>query len=198
MNNEKIQFFYCGGEKLLPRKNEALRYMGCANEPDSEEFALTYSKCLESYLLAADYKCAYRKTSVRLEGTDTVVFDFCTIKSESLYKNMSGCNSAFVFAATAGAKVDKDLNELPAADSFIMSCIASSGVEVWCDEVCRSLAKGHTLKPRFSPGYGGVNLQHQKDVFVFLDATKSLGITLNDSFIMTPSKSVTAFVGIVE
>lgn len=173
--------------------------MGCADEPQDDEFTDVYGMCLEKYMLAADYKCIYRKSSVHFEGEDTVVFDFCTIKSEALFKNMTGCSSAFVFAATSGKKVENLLNtlhETSAADGFITSCIASSGIEVWCDEICRTFSQNYSIKPRFSPGYGGVSLEYQKNIFEFLDATKLLGITLNSSFIMTPIKSVTAFVGI--
>ena len=43
-----------------------------------------------------------------------------------------------------------------------------------------------------------VSLKYQKDVLAYLDAEKKIGITLSDAFIMTPAKSVTAFVGITK
>ncbi len=51
-------------------------------------------------------------------------------------------------------------------------------------------------RPRFSPGYGDLTLLAQKDIFAVLDCGKRIGLTLNDSLLMSPSKSVTAFVGI--
>ena len=59
------------------------------------------------------------------------------------------------------------------------------------------LRQGKLLGPRrFSPGYGDVPLSLQRDVLAVLDAQRKLGITLSDTFFMTPCKSVTAFVGI--
>ena len=199
MHSDKMKILYADGKKLIPRKQEALRYMGCKSEPDNEEFRSLYDECAQKYMSVAEYKCVYRITGVSLEGTDTVVFDFCTIKSESLFKNMSGCSSAIVLAATTGIGVDNLLRRyraLSPAKAVITDCIASSGIEVWCDEICRQLAEKYQLKPRFSPGYGGVSLEHQRDVFAFLDVQKRLGITLNDALMMIPVKSVTAFVGI--
>ena len=52
------------------------------------------------------------------------------------------------------------------------------------------------LRPRFSAGYGDLSLSVQKDIFSVLDCARKIGLTLNDSLIMSPSKSVTAVVGI--
>lgn len=52
------------------------------------------------------------------------------------------------------------------------------------------------LKPRFSAGYGDLPLEVQKDIFRVLDCPRKIGLTLNDSLLMSPTKSVTAIVGI--
>lgn len=51
-------------------------------------------------------------------------------------------------------------------------------------------------RPRFSPGYGDLPLSAQREIFAVLDCGKRIGLMLNDSLLMSPSKSVTAFVGI--
>ena len=57
-------------------------------------------------------------------------------------------------------------------------------------------ARGMYLMPRFSPGYGDLRLDHQKDWFRLLDISKQIGIELTDSLLMVPTKSVTALIGI--
>ena len=52
------------------------------------------------------------------------------------------------------------------------------------------------LRPRFSPGYGDLKLEHQKDWFRLLDISRQIGIELTDSLLMVPTKSVTAIIGI--
>ena len=57
-------------------------------------------------------------------------------------------------------------------------------------------AEDKILRPRFSPGYGDLPLDFQKEFLKITDASRKLGISLNDSLLMSPSKSVTAIIGI--
>ena len=59
-------------------------------------------------------------------------------------------------------------------------------------------ADGETLRPRYSPGYGDLPLAFQQDLFRALDCERRLGLTLTDSLLMVPSKSVTAIIGMKE
>jgi cobalamin-dependent methionine synthase I len=52
------------------------------------------------------------------------------------------------------------------------------------------------LRPRFSPGYGDLSLSVQSDLLNVLDARRNIGLTLSDSLMMIPQKSVTAIVGL--
>ena len=74
-------------------------------------------------------------------------------------------------------------------------------IEQYCDDVQETLsteyeARGLYLRPRYSPGYGDLSLSRQADFFRLLELPKRLGLSLNEHFIMTPSKSVTAVIGI--
>ncbi len=54
--------------------------------------------------------------------------------------------------------------------------------------------QGYHLTFRFSPGYGDLPLSFQKKLLNFLEGFK-IGISLNNSFLMNPEKSVTALLG---
>lgn len=58
------------------------------------------------------------------------------------------------------------------------------------------LEKGLYLRPRFSPGYGDFPLSAQKEILDGLEAGKRIGITLTEGYLMMPSKSVTAVIGV--
>ena len=58
-----------------------------------------------------------------------------------------------------------------------------------------AVAKGMSLRPRFSPGYGDLPLTVQKEFMTLLDCAHLIGINLNESLLMSPSKSVTAIIG---
>lgn len=189
------------GDEIKPDKKEAFRYMNCKNDCDSETLQELYNECLQEYKKIASYKAVYKKTSVQFKENDVVDLGFCQIQNENLYKNLSGCESAYVFAATAGLGADRLImryNKISPAKAMICDSMASSAVEVWCDMVNAEISAFGETKPRFSPGYGGVSLEYQKDVLSFLEAEKRLGITLSDSLLMIPAKSVTAFVGVIK
>ncbi len=182
-------------------KKQALRFMGCKTEIVSEALTEIYDECLQRYLDTAELKAVVKKTDIFFEEGNTIRFDFGTIESESLKRNLSGCKSAYIFGATSGIEVDRCIKRLSLsseAESVVFSCIASSGVECWCDYINAEMAKKHTLRPRFSPGYGDVPLEVQRDILQYLDASSKIGITLTESLMMVPVKSVTAIVGIIE
>lgn len=179
----------------------AYRFMGCREDVHSEELDRLYLECTELIKKEAFLKAVWRKSEVSFVSDDTVRFDFGEIKSAALCKNLEGCKEAFVFAATAGAGIDRLMlryRSLDPVKATVISAVGSSAVECWCDRVNEKIADGKKTRPRFSPGYGGVELSHQREILDFLDAEKRLGITLTDSFFMTPVKSVTAFIGVVE
>ena len=53
-----------------------------------------------------------------------------------------------------------------------------------------------TTVPRFSAGYGDFSLEFQRNICDALDCQRKIGITLQESLIMLPTKSVTAIIGI--
>ncbi len=198
MNCNALTFLSKNGDEIEPNKREAFRYMGYKGDNHSEELENIYSDCLSEFRKAAAYKAVYKETPISV-ADGVVDFGFCRIENENLCKNLSGCKSAVIFAATAGSGTDRLImkySKISPAEAMVCDCIASSAIEVWCDEVNEKCVGGRASKPRFSPGYGGVSLGYQKDILAFLDAERKLGITLNDSLMMTPIKSVTAFVGI--
>ena len=48
------------------------------------------------------------------------------------------------------------------------------------------------------PGFGDFGLEYQPFIFEALDCPRNLGLTLTDSFLMSPTKSVTALIGILD
>ena len=57
---------------------------------------------------------------------------------------------------------------------------------------------GRGVTERFSPGHGDLPLALQTDIFRALDCPRKIGLTLNGSLLMSPSKSVTALFGVTD
>ena len=200
MTDKRIELFFEDARNVEISKKEVLRYMGYKAAVSEQEIKGVYEECLEEYYAAVSYKCVLSESDISIKD-DTVQFEFCTLQSKALSKNLSHCKKAYVFAATTGVGVDRLLKKysvLSPLKQIIIDAVASAGIEAWCDKINDILKERHNTKHRFSPGYGGVPLCCQSQVLEFLDAQKKIGITLNSSFIMTPQKSVSAFVGIRE
>lgn len=156
-------------------------------------------KCKSELLKVITYKYAYIRVPVDLSEKDYVNLQFVKVKSKNLYKNLQGCNEAFVFAVTVGIGVDRllaRLNMMSQSRHFITDALSSAAVESYCDYVNFTIQGDLKTKPRFSPGYGDLPLDIQPDILNALSADKTLGITLNSSLLMTPVKSITAIMGV--
>ena len=119
---------------------------------------------------------------------------------------MKGCDEVIIFAATVGIGIDRLISKyghVSESKALFMQALGAERVESLCDlfnsEMNEQvLAEGKYLRPRFSPGYGDLPISVQKDFVTVLDCPRRLGINLNDSFLMSPSKSVTAIIGITD
>lgn len=179
-------------------EKEVLRYAGC-KEPKDELCALI-KNCYDQLKDKLTYKICYRvlEVSVKDGVCDFGCFD---VRSDGLAGNLKGCKKALVFAATIGVEVDRIIgkyNHISPASALFMQALGSERIEALCDLFCQTLKKQYNTKPRFSPGYGDLPLEVQRKVFDVLECSKYIGLSLNDSLLMSPSKSVTAFVGICE
>ena len=77
--------------------------------------------------------------------------------------------------------------------ALFLEAVGNERIEALCDVFCGEYANA---RPRFSPGYGDLPLDLQKDIFAALDCSRKIGLTLNQSLLMSPSKSVTAIMGL--
>ena len=105
---------------------------------------------------------------------------------------------------TLGAEFDawqRKLSVTSAADALFSQRIGLNAVEKVMDgleaEARASLPPTERLQPRWSPGYGERPLGLSRLILSELDATKRLGLSLTDTFLLVPSRSVTAVCEIV-
>ncbi len=182
-------------EKIEINKTELARRLKTKVDFSLDEI----DSCKSELLKVINYKYAYKKVMVDLSENNYVNLGFCSVKSKNLYKNLQGCNSAIILAVTAGIGVDRllgRLNMLSQSKHFITDALSSAAVESFCDYVNQAIDDKYETKPRFSPGYGDLPLEIQPDILKLLSADKTLGITLNNSLLMTPVKSITAIIGV--
>lgn len=180
-------------------KNEVMRYAGC--KQNNAETDKLFFECCELVKDKLNPQYCIKELSVSVNN-DTCDFALFTVCSRDLAKFLSASGKTFVFAATLGFEFDRLLAKYSAispAKACMLQAIGVERIEAYADELCQSIECecGKTVK-RFSAGYGDLALSVQKDIFNVLDCTKKLGITLNKSFVMSPTKSITAFIGVFD
>ena len=173
---------------------EILRYMRCGDA--GGEFDELLEACLSELLPRLSYKVCWRVSDI----SDDVV----KTSSRVLSRALQGCDKLVLFAATIGLAPDRLIakyGRLSPSKALCMQAIGAERIESLCDMFCEEIAadfaeKGYHARRRFSPGYGDLPLDIQKAIFQSLDCPRKIGLSLNDSLLMSPSKSVTALIGL--
>lgn len=147
-------------------------------------------------------RVCYDLFPVKMLGGGRINLGFSVVSSHSLCHLLRHASQCVVFAATIGLAYDRHMariSKCSAADGWLLHALGTERVESLCDAFEQHLkAEGFFLTRRFSPGYGDVPLTLQRDLFCALDCPRQIGLTLNDSLLMSPSKSVTAIIGLTE
>lgn len=159
--------------------------------------ALLFSTCAP--------RAVYARHPVQVSQEKVSISDAnITLAGRDLARHLSGCTSAYVMAATLGAGVDHTVRRLQVEDmakAVVFHAAASAGIEQLCNMLSDSFAQktqaaGEFITSRFSPGYGDMPINTQADILTLLDAPKKIGLSHTAHFLLTPTKSVTALVGI--
>ncbi len=186
---------------VLPRetdRGEVIRYAGGGK--DEGELKKMLDECIAEVLPLLSYRVCYKEFDIKT-AENLLDIGFCSVESASLVKNLSGCKKIILFAATVGIGIDRLImkyGKISPAKGLIMQAIGAERIEALCDAFCEKIREeGYVLRPRFSPGYGDLPLLLQKEIFATLEPEKLIGLTLSESILMSPTKSVTAIIGVV-
>lgn len=185
-------------------RREVLRYLGYGGQSPDEQVSALLQECWDELTAAAAPRCLSRSFDLCFFEEDGIDASCFQTHSQSLRKNLEDCEQVLLFAATLGAQADlliQKYNRLQMSKAVILQAEAAAMLEDYCNRENARLkdayeAEGWYLRPRFSPGYGDFPLECQRALIAGLEAGKRIGITLTDSLLMVPAKSVTAVIGI--
>ena len=85
------------------------------------------------------------------------------------------------------------------AEAMMIDKMASFVTEKVLDkaeEIIMSDYKGHDKTFRYGLGYGDFPITKQKEFLDMLDASRQVGVHVNDASMLMPTKSVTCLIGI--
>jgi len=161
---------------------------------------------LEAYELCKLRGC-YRILEIIQKTDDKIFFENNIIlESSAIAKLLKDSTAAVFMSATAGEQIAEKIIELSNTigameQAVIFDATASEVTDAALDYI-QNLLKFNERKNnriisnrRFSPGYGDFKIQNQQLFFYILELEK-LGLTLLDSYLIKPEKSVTAIAAI--
>lgn len=185
--------------------DEALRYMGYKNNIDIDNITPLLKKCEDTLLSEVNLRYCYKVFDIeKTEDFINIIDTGLVLKGKSIYNHLEDCSKAVLMACTLSDKVDRlisRLNIIDMSSSLITDSMASALIEQFCNEVEYKIKKDLDIKNmtwRFSPGYGDFPIDIQKNFIKTINADKQIGLTVTDSNILIPRKSVTAVIGISE
>ena len=182
---------------------EALRYLAIAR-PDAgsleaiEPVAAALEEALTPRFTFAAFPVQHTPEGEALLGSGLV------LPGEMAKTMLRECTDAVLLLCTLGAGFESRLRAASARDmaqAAMLDACGSAYVEAGCDEAEQAIAArfpGKFLTDRFSPGYGDLPLALQPRLCAALDSQRRLGVTVTESLLMVPMKTVSAVIGLAD
>ncbi len=135
---------------------------------------------------------------------NTVRIGSLVMESKSLAAHLAGCHEAMLLAATLGVKADQAIRRASVSHmsrAVVLQAAAAAKLEAYLNDAGEALARelqneNLYLTPRFSPGYGDLSLGCQGELLDLLEAGKRIGLGMTAEYMLIPTKSVTAVLGL--
>lgn len=172
---------------------EAARYLGGAKVEMNDAMSKLIDECEAELLKTARPKYLYSVAQLPDEALTA---------GDDIKNHLSNCTRAVIMCATLGSEVDRLLRVTQVRDmarAVVLDSLASVAAEQICNKVDALIAArypGYHMTYRFSPGYGDYPIELQREFLRRLDAPRKIGLSANESFLLIPSKSVTAIAGL--
>lgn len=183
-------------------RNQVLQYLGYRGGGVSASVEEALARCSAALMAAAKPRVIWRLYP--LTGDAVLGGTGFALQGQDIRALLRDCREVILLAATLGSEVERLIRRAQVsdmADAVILDACGSAAIENVCDNLCTDLADAFAprcLTDRFSPGYGDMPLSQQADLFAALDVTRRIGVSLSESGLMLPQKSVTALVGVAD
>jgi hypothetical protein len=190
-------------------KNEALRYLGFNKKSPHKVDPKTSNlldEAAEEFQSLNSFRYAFKTFNISITADTLAISNSdITFKSASLSRFLANTGQAVFFTATLGAAVDlliASLSHSSMEKALIYDAYASAYIEHKCDETQKSILNerllDHAEMSRFSPGYGDLDLEYNDVIIDLVDAQKAIGLTVSQTHMLVPKKSIAAIFGFGE
>ena len=176
-------------------KKNALIYLGYKNQQIPENIDILLDECIKE----VEKRSTFKTISATFTYEDNTIKELeLPLHSEDTKIYFQGCNEVLVTAYTLGVELERYIRYLSKSDmtkSVIMDCVASAYLEYRADlHDEQTITKPRTY--RFAPGYGDLPIELNKVFYEVLNLPKNLGVTLTESGLFLPQKTMLCIIGL--
>ncbi|MCR4943012.1 MAG: methionine synthase [Clostridium sp.] len=195
-------------ESLEIPKDEVLRYLGYKAQKQSIDKSLDElidsiieesKELIEPKFVYSKYSIEHKEDGVYFNGTKLI------LTGDDIKKHLENSKECVLMAVTVGNRIEQRIKlyqKISLTKALILDSCATTAVEEICDMI-EEKVKNEAAKDnfgitfRYSPGYGDLPLDVQKDLIDTLNAQRRIGLTVSSHFLLFPRKSVTAIIGFI-
>ena len=191
-------------------KKEVLRYLQYKNQNINEDLSNLINESIEETKKIINPKFVLRRYTIKKInkeiGKKQVILENgnLILESDDIYNLFEKCDECILMATTLGLDIEREIRKLTYTNltkGVIMDACATTAIEEVCDVVQENIAKNLSSEDRYityrySPGYGDLSIDKNIDINNILNSQKEIGLTVTNSGIMIPRKSVVALIGV--
>lgn len=189
-------------------RREIYRYLGY--RPDSHTLTAPMEELVERGIVQVLETASPRVVSSQPlpleQEADGLTAAGFYLEGRDISRHLEHCTQVVLLAVTLGAPLDAMIRRAEVTDmawAVVLDAVSNVAVETAAQQTEETLRKqleqeGRYLTGRYSPGYGDFPISVQHELLRLLDAGRKIGLSVTQSHIMTPRKSITAVMGIAE
>ncbi len=191
--------------RLKIDKKEVLRYLRYHGQAIDSAMDNLIDDCITEVKRDSMPNYIYKVFDIQKKDKNILLENtILTFRGNDIYNHLVNSEKCVLMAATLGSKIDRQIKYYSKFDMtkcLILDACATTAIEALCDEVeeeVKEVAKneGYYITSRYSPGYGDFNIEMQPKLLNTLNTQVKIGLTVTDSLILIPRKSVTAVIGL--
>ena len=189
-------------------KNTVLRYLGYSGQAIDDNLMSQIDSLILQCEDSEDAKSVARYYEMSENTGDLVLLKDCSLelKGQDISRHLKGSVGCILLACTLGTRVNTNIAKLNARsvlDGVIYNAAASDLIERATNVAHKKLGddfkeQGLFLGRRYSPGYGDFPIDCQGALLCELMASKKIGLFVTRAGMLTPTKSITAVIGVKE
>lgn len=187
-------------------KDLVLKYLGYKDGDVPEDIISEVEESIEESYKLIEPKICYEEFNIKYDVNkkEVILPDGSVFKDDYVIRNLKDADYIIMAVITIGDALDKKISQSFSDGDYmkgmVYDTIASTALEylsksLWQDLMNEAMSRGFGITHRLCPGDSRWNIKDQAIIFKNLDAS-SIGVTLNESYMMNPIKSSSIVYGI--